>query len=129
MIDAGVNLLFTAWWYRLDVAPARPVETFVEDTAIYGPLCMNIDCIRESVPLPDLRPGEHLAIRPVGAYTLTQSMQFIHLRPAVVLIDEQGHPEVIRRAEVLEDLTGPEVLPDRLKVSSPSIEPLRMAAK
>lgn len=116
VIDAGVNLLFTAWWYRLNVAPARPVDAFVEETAIYGPLCMNIDCIRESVALPDLRAGERLAISPVGAYTITQSMQFIQLRPAVVLIDERGKPELIRRAERIEDLTGPELLPDRLRI-------------
>src|SRR5690242_13064250 len=28
VIDAGVNLLFTAWWYRLDVKPARSVDAF-----------------------------------------------------------------------------------------------------
>jgi diaminopimelate decarboxylase len=117
VIDAGVNLLFTAWWYRLNVSPVRPVDTFVEDTAVYGPLCMNIDCVRESVPLPDLRPGDHLAIHPAGAYTVTQSMQFIKLRPACVLINERGRPELIRRAEVLEDLAGPEVLPERLRLN------------
>ena len=53
-------------------------------------------------------------------------MQFIHLRPAVVLIDESGKPEVIRRAEVLEDLVGPEILPERLRITPP-IEPLRIA--
>ena len=116
VIDAGVNLLFTAWWYRLNVSPSRSVDGFIEDTAVYGPLCMNIDCIRESVPLPDLRAGDHLAIHPVGAYALTQSMQFIHLRPACVMIDELGQPELIRRAEVIEDLTGPEILPDRLRL-------------
>jgi diaminopimelate decarboxylase len=115
VIDAGVNLLFTAWWYRLGISPVRAVDSFVEDTAIYGPLCMNIDCVRESVPLPDLRTGEHLAIHPVGAYTLTQSMQFIKLRPACVLISESGEPELIRRAEELSDLCGPELLPDRLR--------------
>ncbi len=116
VIDAGVNLLFTAWWYRLGVSPARPSESFVEDTTIYGPLCMNIDCVRESVPLPALRTGEHLAIHPVGAYTLTQSMQFIKLRPACVLLSEAGEPELIRRAEVLDDLSGPEILPERLRL-------------
>ncbi len=115
VIDAGGNLLFTAWWYRLNVAPAKPVDAFVEETSIFGPLCMNIDCIRESVALPDMRPGERLAISPVGAYTVTQSMQFIQLRPACVLIGEDGVPEVIRRAEVLEDLTGPERVPERLR--------------
>lgn len=128
VIDAGVNLLFTAWWYRLNVAPARSLGAFVEDTAIYGPLCMNIDCIRESIALPDLRPGERLAIHPVGAYTVTQSMQFIHLRPACVLIDERGNPEVIRRREVLDDLAGPEVVPARLRVA-PEVTPLRIARR
>jgi diaminopimelate decarboxylase len=118
VIDAGVNLLFTAWWYRLNVAPARSIDAFVEDTAIYGPLCMNIDCVRESVALPDMRPGERLTISPVGAYTLTQSMQFINLRPACVLINESGTAELIRRAEVLEDLVGPEVLPSRLRLDA-----------
>jgi diaminopimelate decarboxylase len=124
VIDAGVNLLFTAWWYRLNISPARPVDTFVEDTAVYGPLCMNIDCIRESVALPDMRPGDHLAIHPAGAYTLTQSMQFIKLRPACVLISERGRPELIRRAEVLEDLTGPEVMPERLRLGAEQIAAL-----
>lgn len=127
VIDAGVNLLFTSWWYRLNISPARAVDSFVEDTTVYGPLCMNIDCVRESVPLPDLRPGDRLAVHPVGAYTFTQSTQFIRLRPACVLIDERGKPEVIRRAEVLEDLTGPEKLPDRLRLQPQHLAALKEA--
>ncbi|HEV8548053.1 MAG TPA: hypothetical protein VGQ57_03475 [Polyangiaceae bacterium] len=115
VIDAGVNLLFTAWWYRLGISPARATDSFIEDTTVYGPLCMNIDCVRESVPLPDLSAGDRLAIHPVGAYTLTQSMQFIKLRPACVLLNEAGEPELVRRAEVLDDLVAPELLPERLK--------------
>lgn len=116
VIDAGVNLLFTAWWYRLNVVPARNTGGFIEETVVYGPLCMNIDCIRESVALPDLKPGDRLSISPVGAYCVTQSMQFIHLRPACVMIDPRGRAHVIRRAEVLEDLTGPERLPEYLRL-------------
>lgn len=116
VVDAGVNLLLTAWWYRLSILPTRPMDGHVEDTAVYGPLCMNIDCLRESVPLPDLHPGDHLTVHPVGAYAITQSMQFIRLRPAVVLIDEAGRPELIRRAEVVDDLIGPERLPERLRL-------------
>ncbi|HEY5956481.1 MAG TPA: hypothetical protein VIV60_08015, partial [Polyangiaceae bacterium] len=118
VIDAGVNLLFTSWWYRLDMTPFRSVDGFLEDTSVYGPLCMNIDCVRESIALPALRAGDILSIRPVGAYTFTQSMQFIHLRPACVLIDEQGHVDVIRRREILDDLVGPEQLPARLHLST-----------
>ncbi|HET9958546.1 MAG TPA: alanine racemase [Polyangiaceae bacterium] len=115
VVDAGVNLLFTAWWYRLGISPTRAVDSFLEDTAVYGPLCMNIDCVRESIPLPELRAGDALSIHPAGAYTFTQSMQFIKLRPACVLINRSGDVELIRRAEELDDLTRPELLPDRLR--------------
>ncbi|HEY5374813.1 MAG TPA: hypothetical protein VIK01_14115 [Polyangiaceae bacterium] len=125
VIDAGTNLLFTAWWYRLNVAPTRAVDAFVEDTTIFGPLCMNIDCVRETIALPDLREGERLSIHPVGAYTFTQSMQFIRLRPACVLIGEDGRVDLIRRAEELDDLTRPELLPARLKLGAAS--PLGLA--
>jgi len=118
VIDAGVNLLFTAWWYRLEIQPARSTTGFIEDTTVYGPLCMNIDCVRETIALPALTAGDTLLIRPVGAYAFTQSMQFIHLRPACVLIGEDGQVELIRRREVLEDLLGPEILPARLSLQS-----------
>ncbi len=117
IIDAGVNLLFTAWWYRLEIQPARPSDGFIEDTTVYGPLCMNIDCVRETVPLPTLSEGDILLIRPVGAYTFTQSMQFIHLRPACVLISERGDVELIRRREVLDDLVAAEIIPERLRIN------------
>ena len=116
VIDAGVNLLFTAWWYRLELQPCCPSDGFIEDTTVYGPLCMNIDCVRESVALPPLSAGDAVLIRPVGAYTFTQSMQFIHLRPACVLIGESGDVELIRRKETLEDLIGPEIVPERLAI-------------
>jgi len=118
VIDAGVNLLFTAWWYRLEIQPARSTTGFIEDTTVYGPLCMNIDCVRDTIALPALTAGDTLLIRPVGAYAFTQSMQFIHLRPACVLIGEDGQVELIRRREVLEDLLGPEILPARLSLQS-----------
>lgn len=121
VIDAGVNLLFTAWWYRLGISTSRPNDELHEDTVVYGPLCMNIDCVRESVALPDLVAGDSVCIHPVGAYALTQSMQFIHLRPACVMIDTDGQPQLIRRAEVLDDLTGPEVLPPRYAGPYPAI--------
>jgi diaminopimelate decarboxylase len=126
VVDAGVNLLFTAWWYRLNVSPVQQLDDFLEDTVVYGPLCMNIDCIRESVPLPNLSVGDQLTISPVGAYTVTQSMQFIKLRPACVLLAEDGAVELIRRAEELDDLTRAEVFPERLSgpyLAAPSAGP------
>ena len=44
-------------------------------------------------------------------------MQFIHLRPRVVLIGEQGEVDVIREAEIMEDVTRREILPQRLRLT------------
>ncbi|MBI4027592.1 MAG: diaminopimelate decarboxylase, partial [Verrucomicrobia bacterium] len=64
---------------------------------------------------PDLHPGNRLVLKPVGAYNLTQWMQFIHRRPAVVMIGPEQTAEVIRRAETLDDIMGLESLPQRLR--------------
>jgi diaminopimelate decarboxylase len=75
---------------------------------------MNIDVLREEAPLPALTTGDLVVMHPVGAYNVTQSMQFITYRPAVVMIDPDCGVHVIRRREVLEDVQGPEELPAHL---------------
>jgi diaminopimelate decarboxylase len=72
---------------------------------------MEIDVIREEVQLPRLALGDRLTLWPVGAYNLGQSMQFIHLRPEVVLLDLDGGVHVIRRQEELRDMNTAELLP------------------
>jgi diaminopimelate decarboxylase len=114
VVDAGINLLYTAAWFEIGVWPSRLVNTQTTPTRLYGDLCMAIDVIRETVDLPMLDVGDVLTLHPVGAYNLTQSMQFIDYRPAVVLIGEDGKPELIRRRERLDDINGPELLPARL---------------
>ena len=59
--------------------------------------------------------GKQLLFHPVGAYNVTQWMQFIEYRPNVVLINEQGEVELIRERESLEDLQARERLPERLR--------------
>jgi diaminopimelate decarboxylase len=115
LIDAGVNLLYTGAWYQINVLPAEARNLPLSPVRLYGPLCMAIDVVRYNVDLPPLNVGDVLALHPVGAYNVTQSMQFITYRPAVVLIDGKGQPCIIRRREVLEDIDGPECLPDALK--------------
>ncbi len=114
VIDAGVNVLFTSFWYRHDVLPVVDRGGMLEDTVVYGPLCMNIDVVRPSVLLPPLDTGDALVIRPVGAYNITQSMQFIRLRPTVVMIGEGGQIDVIRDEEVVDDVKRSERVPARL---------------
>ncbi|MCA9491620.1 MAG: hypothetical protein KC621_16925, partial [Myxococcales bacterium] len=75
VLDAGVNVLFTAWWYRHDVVPTRHLAGIPEPTVPYGPLCMNIDVVRDALPLPPVEAGDRLVLRNVGAYNVTQWMQ------------------------------------------------------
>ncbi len=114
MIDAGVNLLYTAAWFEIGVWPSRLVNSQVTPTRLYGDLCMAIDVVRETVDLPSLDVGDILTLHPVGAYNLPQSMQFINYRPAVALIGENGEPELIRRRETLEDIDRAELMPAHL---------------
>jgi diaminopimelate decarboxylase len=115
IIDVGVNILFTSFWYEHKVTPAQPFTQYTEDTTLYGPLCMNIDVVRESANLPLLNKGDHFVIHSVGAYNMTQWMQFITLRPAVVMIDKDRKAHVIRAKETIDNITLMEKVPGHLK--------------
>ncbi|MBD2041463.1 alanine racemase [Microcoleus sp. FACHB-672] len=111
VVDAGVNLLFTSFWYRFDIALDRHVAGVCEPSVIYGPMCMNIDVVDEAISLPPLSRGTRFVISTVGAYNNTQWLQFIEYRPNVVLVTEAGNVELIRAAEDLSDLERREYLP------------------
>lgn len=121
LADAGINLLYTSFWYKYHLEMDRIPEGMSEPSVIYGPLCMNIDVIQEETMLPPLENGTHLILSPVGAYNVTQWMQFIEYRPNVVLIDEDGGVDAIREAEDLSDIEFRERVPDRLKPIFPRI--------
>ncbi len=115
ILDIGVNILFTSFWYDHKISPAQPFTQYTEDTVVYGPLCMNIDVIRENVNLPLLNKGDHVVIHSVGAYNMTQWMQFITLRPRIVMIDMEGKVHVIRKSETLDRLLELERVPKHLE--------------
>ena len=115
ILDFGVNLLFTSFWYDHKISPAQEMGQQTEDMSLYGPLCMNIDMIRESVNMPVLEKGNQVVVHKVGAYNMTQWMQFITLRPNVLLIDPDNKVHVIRKAESLSLLQSSEDVPDHLK--------------
>ena len=51
----------------------------------------------------------------VGAYSVTQWMQFITLRPNIVMITEEGKIEQLRKSENLDYIMEQEILPEKLK--------------
>ncbi len=104
VLDAGVNLLYTSTWYKFKIELGCKTNGIIEPCVLNGPLCMNIDIMDESIMLPRLKRFQKLIFSPVGAYNVTQWMQFIQYRPAIVLITQNGEAKAIRRAETLEDI-------------------------
>jgi diaminopimelate decarboxylase len=115
IMNFGVNILFTAFWYEHQINPTKEFSQHSETTTLYGPLCMNIDQIRDSISLPPLKRGDNVVVSRIGAYNMTQWMQFITLRPKVVLIDIKGHVHIIRNNETNKDVTMLETVPNHLK--------------
>lgn len=115
IIDIGVNNLFTSFWYEHDIRPGAPTSEHKEETTIYGPLCMNIDVIRENIMFPLLKKGDPVVIKRVGAYNMTQWLQFINYRPNVIMIDNDSNMHLIRKAETLEVFKKQEVVPEYLR--------------
>ncbi len=115
ILDFGLNNLFTSIWYNHKISPVEEVSNFKEDMELFGPLCMNIDVVRESVVLPPLPRGSLVVAHNVGAYNVTQWMQFITLRPNVILIDTTGKSHIIRQAETLETINSQEEVPAHLQ--------------
>jgi diaminopimelate decarboxylase len=117
IMDAGVNILFTSFWYDHQIHPAQAMSLNTEETSIYGPLCMNIDVIRDAAIMPLYRKGDKVVIKRVGAYNMTQWMQFIHMRPGIIMIDLDGNTHMIRDRETIQTLNQLEHTPAHLRQS------------
>ena len=117
VLDAGMNILSSVQWYRYNFQTAQDSGYMLEDTVVYGGLCMNIDVLQMNSSIPPVRRGDLLVIPQVGAYNLSQSWQFIYLRPTVVAIEE-GQVHVIKEAETREYVQAKEALPHQFSVAS-----------
>ena len=113
VIDAGVNVLPTTYWYIHEIACPEESGNSVENVNILGPLCMNIDVIRKDIRLPALQKGSRILVRNVGAYNITQSMQFIYERPATILL-HGGQIDLLRVRETAEHIRSLDRIPAHL---------------
>lgn len=114
IVDAGLNLLPEAEYYKYGITPALIRSGKLEKIDIGGPLCMKEDFIALDMELPPLAEGDILAILDAGAYSISLSWQFIKPRPAVCLIRENGTVEVIRKSETIDDILKLDIIPSKL---------------
>ena len=72
---------------------------------LVGNICESGDILAKDRLLPELREGDLLGALDAGAYGYAMSFPYTQrLRPAEVLIDQNGEPRLIRRRETVEDL-------------------------
>lgn len=85
-------------------APAERTVT------IAGKFCESGDVLVHDAALPDLQPGELIAMPAAGAYQLAMESNYnLALRPAVVLVRD-GEARLARRRQTFEDLLALETL-------------------
>jgi diaminopimelate decarboxylase len=112
VVDAGMNDLMRPTLYGSyhEIVPVmrRGAETLTAD--VVGPLCETGDFLAQDRPMPDVLPGDLLAILTAGAYGYVLASNYnTRPRPAEVMID--GHrAELIRVRERLNDLMAGEIL-------------------
>jgi diaminopimelate decarboxylase len=106
VVDAGMNDLMRPTLYGSyhEIVPVRErsAEKLLAD--VVGPLCETGDFLAQDRAMPDVRPGDLLAILTAGAYGFVLSSNYnTRPRPAEVLI-QGARADLIRPRESLQDL-------------------------
>jgi diaminopimelate decarboxylase len=106
IMDAGINLAESV---RAEYHQVFSVNRFVEPArctyTLVGPICSPGDTLYYAVRLPELRPGDSLAIMDAGGYFVPFATSFSFPQPGIVCLKD-GETELIRRAETFEDLVA-----------------------
>jgi diaminopimelate decarboxylase len=108
--DIGFNVLarpvmYDSWHDILAFREGHAIGGDKEPVTVVGNICESGDIIAKDRPLPPLQVGDILAVLDAGAYGYAMSSNYNNrLRPAEVLIRQNGEAELIRRRDTYEDL-------------------------
>ncbi len=106
-VDGGMgdNIRPALYGARYTARAAHKFDSPPSSTyAIAGRYCEQGDVLIDSVRLPELEPGDVIAVPVAGAYQLPMASNYNLIpRPAVVLVRD-GQARLLRRRETLDDL-------------------------
>lgn len=116
VVDAGMNDLirpaFYGSYHAILPVHQRERRTFVAD--VVGPICESGDFLAKERELPEVEPGELLAVMSAGAYGFTMASNYnARPRPPEVMVKGDRY-FVIRDREAYEDLIRGERVPEDL---------------
>jgi diaminopimelate decarboxylase len=112
IIDAAMNDLIRPALYQAhhEIIPLRRVPTGHITADVVGPICETGDFLARSRSMPNVFPGDFLAVCTAGAYGFVQSSNYnSRPRPAEVLVEGSAW-RIVRRRETFEDLVRGESL-------------------
>ena len=108
--DLGFNVLVRPVMYDshhdIEIYRKTGIPSLKEETvSIVGNICETGDIIAKDRKLPEIFENDILGVLDSGAYGYSMSSNYNNrLRPAEVLIGEDGNPRIIRKRDTLEDL-------------------------
>lgn len=110
--DLGFNVLARPMmydsWHDIEVFHQGQIQSAdqpLKSVTVVGNICESGDIIAKYRELPPIVEGDVLAVLDAGAYGYAMSSTYNNrLRPAEVLISQDGTVRLIRRREVFEDL-------------------------
>ena len=112
VIDSGMNDLMRPTLYGSyhEIVPARGGVDARLQADIVGPLCESGDFFARDRDMPDVQPGDLLAVLTTGAYGFVLSSNYnTRPRPAEVLVNGTN-AELIRPRETVDDLLAREAI-------------------
>lgn len=118
IVDAAMNDLIRPSLYGAyhEIKPVRELPGAGQVTVdVVGPVCESGDFLAKDRTMPEVRPGDLLAVMSAGAYGFTMASNY-NSRPRVpeVLVND-GELHVVRAREQYTDLVRGESIPDFLK--------------
>jgi diaminopimelate decarboxylase len=113
VVDTGMHQLMRPALYQAAhrVVPVRAAGP-TWPTEVVGPICESTDVLAAAADLPDLGPGDLVAILDAGAYGMTMASNYnSHPRPPEIVVSA-GVAAVARPRETWDGLLDPETIPE-----------------
>ena len=113
LLDGGLadNPRPALYYARYSALPVRdPLRPAADSAWLAGPYCESGDVLIQDLPLPEVQPGDLLAVPVSGAYHLSMAGNYNGARRPAVLWLEGGHAHLVQRRERVADLLAREVI-------------------
>jgi diaminopimelate decarboxylase len=114
IVDAGMNDLIRPSLYQSyhGIQPLEKKQRESRVVDVVGPICESSDFIARERSLPEMQPGEFLAVMSAGAYGFAMSSNYNMRRRAAEVLVSGDKFYVTRERESYEDLTRGESIPE-----------------